>query len=844
LSTTDVVKPTILHECGTGNVPLLGMEIEAAANASVEDLIADRLDSSGLPDSVSNLVLAALLGEHELTAAIDGTAEAAAAQTASAAKPDLVAPELYLQAIVVEGFRGISTQAALRLQPGPGLTVVAGRNGSGKSSFAEAAELAMTGDNKRWSGDRSAVWREGWRNLHASGETRICAELATQGQSGVIKVVREWPDGSRLDNATAYVQAHGQPRRQITEAEWWPRLELFRPFLSYAELGALLNGRPSEMYDAIQAILGLDQLVDAEKRLDAQRKRLDEASKIARQTLFSLRTRLAESSDERARRAEKAVAGRNWDLDAVESLAVGGDDSKESPSGLLSQITAIELPSADQVATAVEGIQQAAQRVANLADTPAEDARRLARLLTIALEHQASHPGETCPVCGGFALDTAWAEATRAEITRLQRQAHDAEETHTELDAAIRTVRGLAGPVPRVLSEEMGTELDPANARKTWQSWAELAASGTIDQLIVTGAEQFAALAESVTELQSGAAAVLARRSEAWQPVAATLAAWAEQARASQRADAKLSAVNGARTWLRQAGQEIRDARMASFTAKSAEVWGMLRQESNVDLGPVRIVGTANQRKLSLDVTVDGHPSTALSVMSQGELHALGLALFLPRATAPESPFRFIVIDDPVQAMDPAKVDGLARLLSKVATDRQVVVFTHDDRLPEAIRRLQLPATIWEVVRREQSIVELTKNEDPVTRYLNDARAMALTKELSEDAKAPVVAEFCRSALEAACQEAVRARRIKPGVRHADVEQALIKANTLRMLMALALLNDAERGQEVDGELRKRFGQAGVNALHAANAGTHGAYRGNLKALVNDIERLAADVRA
>jgi hypothetical protein len=36
------------------------------------------------------------------------------------------------------------------------------------------------------------------------------------------------------------------------------------------------------------------------------------------------------------------------------------------------------------------------------------------------------------------------------------------------------------------------------------------------------------------------------------------------------------------------------------------------------------------------------------------------LALLLPpRARLPASPFRFLVIDDPVQAMDPAKVDGL-----------------------------------------------------------------------------------------------------------------------------------------------------------------------------------------
>jgi hypothetical protein len=270
----------------------------------------------------------------------------------------------------------------------------------------------------------------------------------------------------------------------------------------------------------------------------------------------------------------------------------------------------------------------------------------------------------------------------------------------------------------------------------------------------------------------------------------------------------------------------------------------MLRQESNVDLGPIRLVGASTQRKLSLDVTVDGVDGAALSVVSQGELHALGLALFLPRATAQQSPFRFIVIDDPVQAMDPAKVDGLARLLSSVASDRQVVVFTHDDRLPEAIRRLQLPATIWEVVRREQSIVELTKNEDPVTRYIDDARAMALTKELSEDAKGPVVAEFCRSALEAACQEAVRARRISAGGRHSDVERAVIAAAKLRQIVALALFDDANRGGDVVGELRRRFGQAGVNAFFAAKDGTHDGYHGNLMALVNDIDRLAAGLRA
>ncbi|WP_242606290.1 hypothetical protein [Protofrankia symbiont of Coriaria ruscifolia] len=59
--------------------------------------------------------------------------------------------------------------------------------------------------------------------------------------------------------------------------------------------------------------------------------------------------------------------------------------------------------------------------------------------------------------------------------------------------------------------------------------------------------------------------------------------------------------------------------------------------------------GSASRSRLVLDVTVDGVGGAALGVMSQGELHALGLALFLPRATVHESPFRFVVIDDPVQ---------------------------------------------------------------------------------------------------------------------------------------------------------------------------------------------------
>jgi hypothetical protein len=163
--------------------------------------------------------------------------------------------------------------------------------------------------------------------------------------------------------------------------------------------------------------------------------------------------------------------------------------------------------------------------------------------------------------------------------------------------------------------------------------------------------------------------------------------------------------------------------------------------------------------------------------MSQGELHSLALSLFLPRATLPESPFRFISIDDPVQSMDPARVEGLARTLADAARTRQVIVFTHDDRLPEAVRRLGLPASIVGVTRRARSVVEVRAISDPVRSLFDDARAVALTEDLPKRVAARVVPGFCRTSIEAACMEKVRRRRLAKGEPHEQVEE-LLTANT------------------------------------------------------------------
>ena len=220
-------------------------------------------------------------------------------------------------------------------------------------------------------------------------------------------------------------------------------------------------------------------------------------------------------------------------------------------------------------------------------------------------------------------------------------------------------------------------------------------------------------------------------------------------------AENEITRLKDAERWLRDAHDEIRDDQVSSDRRCRSGELDRVGQDSNVSLGDLRLRGAAAQRRLSLDVKVDGEDGSALGVMSQGELNCLALSLFLPRASMPESPFRFVVIDDPVQAMDPAKVAGLATVLARAARDRQVIVLTHDTRLADAMRALEIAATVIEVVRREQSVVELRRIQDPVQRYIDDAFAVAMSRDVPAEALR-VIPGFCRLALEAASSLAAR----------------------------------------------------------------------------------------
>ena len=275
-----------------------------------------------------------------------------------------------------------------------------------------------------------------------------------------------------------------------------------------------------------------------------------------------------------------------------------------------------------------------------------------------------------------------------------------------------------------------------------------------------------------------------------WAPLAGRILAYVSMRRRADALDSDLKAVKSAESWLKNAHHDLRNRRLEPIATGAAKAWALLRQESNVELGGLELTGTQGYRRaVEVAVTVDGDASAGLAVMSQGEVNALALSIFVPRATLSGSPFGFLVIDDPVQAMDPAKVDGLAQVLAEVAKTRQVIVFTHDDRLSEAVRRLRLDARVLEVTRRPRSVVDLREAQTPWKRAINDARALCKDTEMNEHVAGKVVPVFLRSAIEALATDHIRSLRLGRGARHVDVEAALERAGGLRSRLSLALFD-------------------------------------------------------
>ena len=197
---------------------------------ALKDLVITRLVATGADNKPWGLhIVAAIEGPAALDAYLDSTSTPTAipkaSGSASSGGPKVEPPGVYVSSISVEGFRGIGDAVTLAIPTGPGLVLVVGRNGSGKSSFAEGLELLLTGRNFRWE-KRTKVWKEGWRNLHQHESVSSEGGPARRGpghDDGLARVEDRRPHRQRRDHrpqgrvgAAAGVAGLGRPARRVS----------------------------------------------------------------------------------------------------------------------------------------------------------------------------------------------------------------------------------------------------------------------------------------------------------------------------------------------------------------------------------------------------------------------------------------------------------------------------------------------------------------------------------------------------------------------------------------------------------------------------------------------------
>jgi DNA repair exonuclease SbcCD ATPase subunit len=368
---------------------------------------------------------------------------------------------IFFEWIEIEGFRGFAKRQRLDLDAS--VVILAGPNGTGKTSFFDAVQWLLIGTLERlepWRVRRNAEHVVNQYQAAAGEPATVTASLRIDQRSVELRRTGRY-DSSHLEWRDENVVFYEADAERALAAALTPvgRMSLQRSLLTSGLLQQdvirdVLQDRPAERYDQLAAILGLNTIAGfpaaAKKRADrlaadGERARkavadLDADARAARQRISSLRERAAQAPDAAAVRAELAERIERYaevlqvrtempltSNDAQELRMVAGRAADTLQAVLTEAEPALEMLAAEPSLTPEELdslrlVAEAAARMTSEARAALTEAEKLydeERQLSSQLSRLAAEAmpllGPECPICGQ-AID---ADHVRAHLDQV-----------------------------------------------------------------------------------------------------------------------------------------------------------------------------------------------------------------------------------------------------------------------------------------------------------------------------------------------------------------------------------------------------------------------------------------
>ncbi|MEU1808174.1 hypothetical protein [Micromonospora aurantiaca (nom. illeg.)] len=688
----------------------------------------------------------------------------------------------FLRGLEVQGHVGIGeAPLALKLPPKPGIVVISAPNGTGKTSAADALRHLLSDGVAR-------KYELAEANLHY--EDRSIQAVVTNGQddvkiscSGFGAARWQQPDGTAGPLPEGWKSAYAQ----------------FSPVLLYPEIAPVIE-KPDRLHDFLKGGLPLDVLMELLKLVDGVRTEGRTAKGMVEREHSAAFGQLAKLSGAESLVSLVRASGplpSPEQAAEIRALAAALPRAVRRPN--LARIWVVDREAVERLKDALKAVHEARVAVVPGADAAREALEKLVRSKGEHLEHLRAN--DVCPVCG--TTGAGWLPTARTAAERLTNELKALNTAERAADEQWRRLLSTAFPEPLPAETRELLRRKFSDDGEFIDRWEQLSSRVTGLKVHTASKEVLAELFEEseqvgkwyadvrgkiVSEYESAISgtALGGRQIEQW------LDSVERQRRACVRGAAADKLGKAVELW-------IKDTRASLFkpiAEKVTEYWKELNRDSDLDLTELKLAGGTRQAgKVSISLAVGGTSVSpgpdAPKVLSTGQRNALALATYLPRATQMESPFRFLVLDDPIHAFDSERVQYLARALVALSESFQIVVLTHDERLWHELRALGKHTRHLRLARLSDpaSTVQVVDVTSPGMGFVEELeRVLAIEEKRpvgSEAARTILALTMCRQALDTEIGEWVEVLGRRAGWSGDRITAARDKANNTRKQLGL-----------------------------------------------------------